>query len=349
MMASRTHYAWAVVAFTAFGWVSAALAEDTVTIASWGGTYQEAQNKAFFEPAAKALGITVRQDNVTQGLPDVRLQVEGGAVKWDLAVIGIEECFRGETEGLFERLDPSIVKTDGIDPKLKGDSWVAISLYAIVIAYNTAGGLKEGGPQNWAEFWDTKKFPGPRSLGSTPSETLTAAALADGVAPDKLYPFDLDRAFRKLAEIKPSVDAWWSSGSQIVNLIKDDNVDAASIYDGRANTLVKAGAPISYTFNQGIINGDCMVIPKGAKNKAGAMKMLGMFVSPELQANVARYSTNAPANSKGFDPALVNPDDAKRMIFYPENARRMITSDFRWWAANQAVVQQRWQEFLQSK
>ena len=35
-------------------------AEGTVTIASWGGSYQDAQSKALFEPAAKSTGIEVK-------------------------------------------------------------------------------------------------------------------------------------------------------------------------------------------------------------------------------------------------------------------------------------------------
>ncbi|RVC46102.1 ABC transporter substrate-binding protein, partial [Mesorhizobium sp. M4A.F.Ca.ET.090.04.2.1] len=51
-----------------------ASATDTITVASWGGTYQEAQTKAFFKPTADALGITIKEDT-TNGLDDVRLQV----------------------------------------------------------------------------------------------------------------------------------------------------------------------------------------------------------------------------------------------------------------------------------
>ncbi|TGV94026.1 ABC transporter substrate-binding protein, partial [Mesorhizobium sp. M2E.F.Ca.ET.154.01.1.1] len=33
-----------------------ASAADTITVASWGGTYQDAETKAFFDPTAKELG-----------------------------------------------------------------------------------------------------------------------------------------------------------------------------------------------------------------------------------------------------------------------------------------------------
>ncbi|HET6222083.1 MAG TPA: ABC transporter substrate-binding protein, partial [Dongiaceae bacterium] len=96
---------------------TAAHAQDSITVASWGGAYQEAQSKAFFQPAAKALGITIKEDT-TGGLSDVRLQVSGNAVKWDLAELGADECARGHREGLFEKLDYNVIKADGIPEKL---------------------------------------------------------------------------------------------------------------------------------------------------------------------------------------------------------------------------------------
>ena len=41
---------------------TSAFAENTVTIASWGGSYQEAQSKALFEPAEANTGIVVKQE-----------------------------------------------------------------------------------------------------------------------------------------------------------------------------------------------------------------------------------------------------------------------------------------------
>ena len=62
---------------------SVAAAEGNVTIASWGGSYQEAQSKALFEPAAAATGIEVKQETYG-GMSDVRLQVSSGQVTLDI-------------------------------------------------------------------------------------------------------------------------------------------------------------------------------------------------------------------------------------------------------------------------
>ena len=56
-----------------------ATAEDSLTLASWGGAYQEAQSKALFMPASKALGVSVKEESFG-GMSDVRLKVKAGAV-----------------------------------------------------------------------------------------------------------------------------------------------------------------------------------------------------------------------------------------------------------------------------
>src|SRR3989442_1490871 len=44
--------------------------------------------------------------------------------------------------------------------------------------------------------------------------TTQFALVADGVPPDKVFPMDVDRAFRKLDQIKPHVKVWWTQGNQ---------------------------------------------------------------------------------------------------------------------------------------
>ena len=46
---------------------------ESVTIASWGGAYQDAQSKALFVPGAKAMGITVIEETFG-GMSDVTLK-----------------------------------------------------------------------------------------------------------------------------------------------------------------------------------------------------------------------------------------------------------------------------------
>ncbi len=82
--------------------------EKSVTIASWGGSYQEAQSKALFQPASKATGVVVKEETYG-GMSDVRLQVQSGAVTLDIVASGSGSASRAAAEGLLEELDYSII------------------------------------------------------------------------------------------------------------------------------------------------------------------------------------------------------------------------------------------------
>jgi putative spermidine/putrescine transport system substrate-binding protein len=332
------------VALMAIGSV-AAKAEDSITVASWGGAYQDAQRVSFFEPTAKALGITIKEDT-TNGLDDVRLQVAGNAVKWDLVEPCSHECARGTKEGLFEKLDYSVIKSDGIPAKLVHDDWIGITYYSVVLIYRTDK-YGDNGPKTWADFWNVEKFPGKRALGNFATETLTVAALADGVPPDKVYPLDIDRAFKSLEKIKPSVSAWWTSGGQAMQMVKDGEVDMASIWNGRASVLAGSGAPVHFTYDQGAFQADCMVIPKGAKNKDLAMKALAMFLQPDIQANLPLHIANGPVNTKAFEIGKIPADKLPGIVSSPENVKKQVLIDPSFWAEHMVEVQERFNNFLQ--
>ncbi|WP_136621747.1 MULTISPECIES: ABC transporter substrate-binding protein [Mesorhizobium] len=318
---------------------------DSITVAAWGGSYQDALRASFFEPTAKELGITIAEDNLSTGLADIRLQVQGKSVRWDLVDISAEECVAGEKEGLFEPLDYNIVKSDGIDKRLVGKSWIGFVYYSVVLAHNTNS--KEATPKNWKDFFDTKGFPGRRSLGNFPSETLTIAAMADGTHVDKVYPIDLDKAFAKLEELKPNITAWWSSGTQATNLIMDNEVDYGSSWNGRIATLKASGAPVDWVVEGGVLNADCLVIPKGAKNKDLAMKALARFVSPDLQANLPKHAANGPVNVKAFETGKLTREEAAKVISSPENLKKQVLLDPQFWGDNIVGIQARWQNLVQ--
>ncbi len=93
--------------------------------------------------------------------------------------------------------------------------WIGQFYYSTVMAWNTDTVGKDGAkPTTWADFYNVEKFPGTRSVYDHPRGNLEIALLADGVDPAKLYPLDVDRAFKKLATLKPSIGIWWNSGAQ---------------------------------------------------------------------------------------------------------------------------------------
>jgi len=66
---------------------------------------------------------------------------------------------------------------------------------------------------NWGDFWDVARHPGKRGLRLDPRSTLEIALLADGVPASGVYATlstadGVDRAFRKLDQLRPYI-VWW--------------------------------------------------------------------------------------------------------------------------------------------
>lgn len=320
-------------------------AQQTLTISSWGGVYQKAQRDAWFDIVEKELGIKIKEDT-TSGIADVRAQVASGRPTWDLVQQGNYSCAILDKEGKVEKLDPAILKIDGIPDSMKGDGWISNLVYSTALAWNDAK-YKDKKPDKWADLWDVKTFPGGRTLRRSPVYNLEAALIADGVPMDKLYPLDVDRALKKLKEIKKDVVVWWASGAQSAQVLKDGEVDMASLWNGRAQSIAKEGAKVKITFNQQILLTDCWVVPKGAPNKDLAMKAIAIMMRPDVQARIALYINYGPANTKAFETGIIKPEVAAELPSAPENAKKGFVLDANYWAANLDELTKKFDLFIQ--
>ena len=150
-------------------------ADGGITFAGWGGALQDAERKAYLEPAAKALNIAIREDNMN-GLAAVRAQVMSGKPKWDLVELGITDCVQAEKEGLSEPLDKSLIDTRDIDPAVVGNNWIASHAYASVVAWAKDTGKPVA--QTWQAFFDPN-VKGARAMYTKPWQTLEAALSGD--------------------------------------------------------------------------------------------------------------------------------------------------------------------------
>jgi len=326
--------------------MSSAAAGDSITFASWGGSFQDAERKAFLEPAAAALGITIKEDTLN-GLADVRAQVQSGSPQWDIAELGSNSCAQAIKEGIVEPLDFSVINTDGIDEAVIGSHWIGIIYYATVMGWNTET-YGSNPPKDWADFFNTDKFPGDRAMYAKPYYNLETALLADGVPVDKLYPLDVERGFKLLEGIKPHVSVWWKSGAQSAQLAKDGEVDMLNVWNGRIGNAMKDGAKADYTFNQALLDYDCLVVPKGAKNVELAMKAINEFLKPENQAELPFHIDYGPVNSKAYDvPNKITPEMAKKLPSAPENASRSVVFSATWWVGRMNELQERFDLFIQ--
>ncbi|AGT09780.1 ABC transporter substrate-binding protein [Paracoccus aminophilus] len=325
-----------------------AFAEDVVTYASYGGAYQEAVRKAILDPIEKDTGMKIKDSAISAGITEVRTRVKGGANDLDVVELYGGQCQQAADEGLLVALDyGKLTNAAGVPKELQGKEWVGFTAYSTVIAWNKDV-YGDHPPKDWKDFFDTENFPGTRAMSAYSGQTnLEAALMADGVAPDQLYPLDVERAFKKLDAFKPHVDVWWSSGSQATQLATSGESDMLTIWAARIEAAIKEGAPYDYTLNQGIMDVECLVIPKGSPNPEGAMKLVNLMLSPDYQANLPKYIPYGPMNADAFKSGKITPEEAARIITSDENRPKQVMINSAYWAEHGQKLQERWNAFLQ--
>ena len=307
-----------------------AFAEGEVVFSSWGGSFQDALRSAMLDPAAKKLNVTVKEDT-TNGIQDVRAQITAGAVAWDVTEQDLPSCETLSREGSLEPIDYSIVDTTGIPKELIHENYIGFINFTKVIAYrkDTFG---DNGPSNWAEFWDLENFPGKRGMHGKVNYNLEAALMADGVPMQEVYETlatdaGRERAWAKLEKIAPEVTVWYRGGSQSAQLLRDGEVDVIHMGHNRVESVIASGIDVTYAFDGGTMDVDCLLVPKGAPNVENAMRLINELLSAEAQARLAVTMPLGPVNTGAFDTGIISGEAALLVNTHPNNYGKQLLVD----------------------
>ncbi|MDT4802542.1 Spermidine/putrescine-binding periplasmic protein [compost metagenome] len=317
-----------------------AMAAD-LTVVSFGGANKNAQVKAFYTPYEKSTGNKIIAGEYNGEMAKIKAMVDTNSISWDLVEVESPELSRGCDEGMFEEIDPAILgNADDYVPGAISSCGVGFFVWSTVLAYN-ADKLKTA-PTSWADFWNVKDFPGKRGLRKGAKYTLEFALMADGVAPKDVYNVlatkeGQDRAFKKLDEIKPSIQ-WWEAGAQPPQYLASGDVVMSSAYNGRIAAVQKE-SNLKVVWNGGIYDFDAWAIPKGSKKKDETLKFLAFTLQPEQQKTYSENIAYGPANKKAVE--LLDKGLLKDMPTTPENMENQVGMDVTFWADYGEQLEQR--------
>ena len=331
------------LAMPAIGW---ARAGEPLYVRTPGGTYDDIMRRAVYEPFRKQTGIEVIPVAATVG--KLLAMFKAGTVELDVIDTG---------DGPLETLR----RLDALAP-IAYDAWtythkadliadlalptrVANFLYATAIVYNTQS-FPQRHPTSWAEFWDIKAFPGPRTLPdmATGVPPLEFALLADGVKPEQLYPIDLDRAFASLTRIRAAVPKFWDTAALSAQMMSDREAVLGAMWTGRVQTVIDQGAPLALEWNQNMIQVQAYGIFKGARNLAAAQRFVDFALQPGPQAAYATALRYGPTNLRAN--ALIDPAVLDKLSAGPRQRALGFYQQIGWWEDNRQKVNQAWSRWV---
>ncbi len=327
-----------------------AQAQESLTIASWGGAYQESQAKAFFEPFTQETGVRIVTDEWSGETARLKGMVETGNTSWDVVDVLPGQALQGCDEGWLEPIDyDALGGKEKFLPAATMECAIGNVAYAYIIAYDEAK-FPDGGPATVADVWDVEKYPGPRSLRRSPQSTLELALIADGVAPADIYDVletdeGVDRAFRKLDEIKPHVKVWWGAGAQPPQLLADGEVAIATAYNGRIYDAVEnSGRAFKIVWDGAMLDWDMWAIPRGTPKMELAKQFIEFAMRPENMANQTKYIPYGPSSLEAAN--MVDPDVLPHLPTSPENSGSSFSISAEYWADHDEELTERFNNWL---
>ncbi len=329
--------------------VAATSAAEELVVVSTGGSFGAALKKIFFDPFTAETGIeiihvpaTVQQQN-----GKLRAMLKADNVEYDVLTT-TDDAVIGDAE-VYQELDCAKVPNAaqyGVPGTCSGRSLLRTA-GASMLVYKTDA-FPAGGPRTWSDFWNIERFPGARCLigGTTENHIpLLAALSADGVPPEELFPIDMDRAVRKLEELKPHVAAYWSSYSQSQQLLRDGECVASIMTNGRAMSLRNEGFPLTLVWQGAFSNSAGWGIAAKAPNREAAYKFLDYWMKrPEAHLAFYRKFFYGTANRDVLK--LLSAEEQADYYAHPENFVGQIALDTKWIGENLDTIRRRYADFL---
>jgi len=318
-----------------------------LTVVGRGNAAQGAIKEVFIRPFTNATTIPVQTESWDGGIDALRVQAKTPDNPWDLVMVDSDELAAGCSEGLFEKLDWSAIggKDHYLSPAVS-DCGVGAGVASLVLAWDRD---KFPGTPGWGEFWDVAKYPGKRGLQRGARGNLEFALIADGVSPGDVYKVlataeGVDRAFRKLDQLKPYI-VWWQDGAEATRILSSGDVLMTSAYAPPIATVNRtAHRNFGVQWTASLYEVQSWAILKGSPNLRPATQFLYFAGTPAIEGRlVGLFGEGGLA--KGANDGL----PAELTQISPTtstNLNAAVRMDFGFWRDNQAKLRQRFENWL---
>jgi len=303
-----------------------------LNIAAFGGVINDYLIKVFAEPYEAQTGVKV---NFGTGASLALAKLQRAPAQWDIVLLSGAEYIEAVEQKIIVPYDYNIIGSANMPPDYKQPYGVKFSLFLFVMAWDKRVIPDGREPQSWADFWDTNRYKGKRSLYTNLSDgsTLEAALLADGVPLDKLYPLDVDRALRSLERLGRENITWYTTNQEPIQHLTSGASPLADCFNGRVIIANKAGAQLGFTAAYSAVSGNPYCVLEASANKQEAFRFLDfMLNSPKADADYITLTNYAIPNNEAL--AMLPQSVLDILPTSPKLKDKVFIKDDAWWGAN---------------
>lgn len=238
----------------------------------------------------------------------------------DMAVVSMADALAAARAGLIDRIDTAKLSNFGKlydiakDPNGDGMS-VGYTFYSTSIVYRT----DKMKIDSWADLLKDDivphiAFPNVTTNQGPPALYMLGQALGSDTP-------DLKGAIRAVGAKADKIVTFYVKSSQLVQLMKQEEIWAAPIGRFSWAPFTKLGLPLAWaTPKEGQTGGmNVMVLAKGAKQPALALEFMNFWLSTEIQTKLAEKLVDSPVNAE-----VKVSDDVANNITYGEQMAKSL-------------------------
>jgi len=271
---------------------------ETLVLSTFPFGIEEFQ-EAIIDPFTAETGIRVEVETGFNADRLAQLQLAAGDNPGvDVMLISDYYAALGQEDQLFQQVDASQVPHLGEISEFATDA----AYFGPAYSYQLNGILYRSDELSPAEAADWDVFADANYAGklALPDMAVTAGQLTvSGVA--ETYgsgPYDVDAAFSTMANWAPGILQFYSSSTEVSNLITQGEIVAAAVLNGFATNLIASGEPIGWTqpAQGAYMATNRVMIPAGAKNVSAAHQFINYLLSVEAQSASAEKVGDLPVN-----------------------------------------------------
>jgi putative spermidine/putrescine transport system substrate-binding protein len=308
---------------------------------------QDGVKQVFVRPFTEATAIPVQVETWEGGIDALRTQAKAPENTWDLIMVDSDELATGCGEGLFEKLDWSAIGgKDHYVSQAVSDCGVGAGVASLALVWDRD---KFPATPTWSDFWDVAKYPGKRGLHQGVRGNLEFALIADGVSPADVYKVlaaseGVDRAFRKLDQLKPYI-VWWQNDAEAARILSSGDVlmtSASAPATTVANRNMHRNFGIQWTAS--LYEVQSWAILKGSPNLRAATQFLYFAGTPAIEARLVALSGEGGL-AKGANDGL-SAEIAQVSPTLPANLSAAVRVDATFWHDNLGKLRQRFESWL---
>jgi len=293
--------------------------EKTLTISVY-ALAQDEYKQLVYDPFEKICGckLVVETGNSVERLAKMEANKANPVI--DMAVVSMADALAASRAGLIDKIDTSKLSNFNKlydvakDPNKDGMS-VGYTFYATSIAYRSDKMKIE----SWAdllkpEYASHIAWPNVTTNQGPPALYMLGQALGKDTP-------DLKAAIEAVGAKKAEIVTFYEKSSQLVQLMKQEEIWAAPIGRFTWAPFTKLGLPVAWaTPKEGQTGGmNVMIVPKGGKKSELALQFMDFWLSTDIQKALAEKFIDSPANKD----VKISDEIANNLTYGEETAKSL--------------------------